>query len=168
MFGARYFGPRYFGPRYFGTTKPVTEALGTLAATEAADVAAFVGKAATEGVLDGAEGSDVAAAFGNVDWRVTLAATEAADVADADGFVETSANTGWKFPTANTIVSGGGWINPGNIYAKDGAITEAHHNAIGVDWFLKTEGFGIGPAVIPDDAVILKVELGVTWNVSPP
>ena len=141
---------------------------GIIVATEAADVAAFTGAVVTEGALVASEEADIAAVFGDVAWRGTLAATEAEDVAAILGFTATPATTDWIFPTASEVVSGGGWINPENIYAKDGAMTEAHHDEVGADWLLKTEGFGIGPAMIPTDAVILKVELGVTWNVSPP
>ena len=76
--------------------------------------------------------------------------------------------TDWKFPTAHTVLAGGGWINPQNVYAKDGALCQAQHNKSGTDWFLKTEGYGFGTGVIPADAIITKVEIEVKWNVSPP
>lgn len=79
-----------------------------------------------------------------------------------------SHTTEWTFPTAHQVLSGGGWVNPQNIYAKDGALCEAQHNEVGTDWMLKTNGFGFDPSVIPEDAIITKVELEVKWNVSPP
>ena len=146
----------------------ITEIVGAFDAVETEDVANIAVEVIAEGALAANEGSDNAAILGDVAWIGVLAATEDADIADAAGFVETAVVTDWKFPTAHSIISGGGWVNPQNVYAKDGAITEAHHDEVGADWFLKTEGFGIGPAIIPDDAIILKVELEVKWNVSPP
>ena len=84
------------------------------------------------------------------------------------GGVVEDQSTDWKFPTAHTVISGSGWVNPQNLYAKDGALCEAQHNESGTNWLLKTEGFGFNASVIPNDATIVRVELEVKWNVSPP
>lgn len=67
---------------------------GTLAATEANDVASFTGESVFTGTLAATEANDVAALTGTLAYTGTLAATEAGDVADMAGTVSTSTATG--------------------------------------------------------------------------
>lgn len=161
LFGARYFGRRYFGARYFGTKVAVLT--GILAATETKDAAAFAGAIRGTGTLAASEAPDVAAIVAGIRATGTVAVTEAKDGGAFTGFTSTPVDTSFRFPTAHQVISGT-WQNPENIYAKDGALCFADHTTPNSNWFLKTEGYGFGPAAIPADAVILKVELESRWQ----
>ncbi len=67
------------------------EAIGTLDATEAADVAALLGAVDVDGALSVTEAADVAAFVGTLDVDGTLSVVEAADVAALVGIVDTAA-----------------------------------------------------------------------------
>src|SRR5580765_2124739 len=70
------------------------DAVGTLAATEAGDTAAFAGLAGLIGTLAATEAADAAAIAGLVGRTGTLAATEGADTAAFAGTVSAPAITG--------------------------------------------------------------------------
>lgn len=93
---------------------------GTLAVSEAADTAAFVGDVPVEGPLAITEAPDIAAFAGSVAWTGTLAATEAPDIAAFTGDAKISASL-TATEAADTAAFNGSVLVSGTLAATEAA-----------------------------------------------
>ena len=100
-------------------TGSVTGYVGTLAATEAPDTALLLGAPSWNAILAATEATDTALINGNVAWSGTLAATEASDIAAFAGSV------GWTGTLVATEAKDTALINGGIVASGTLAVTEA-------------------------------------------